>query len=128
MTDRPEGRTSAIVPEVATQAEEIRSRWSWTEPSVWTERMLTALENGVKGGVWYSLIDKVYFKHSYRGTFRPLDGWIRMRLRRILRKRSGKHPEARRVDHWRWPNAFFAAHGLFSMTEAHAALSQSARR
>ena len=69
-----------------------------------------------------------YFKHSYRGTFRPLDGWIRMRLRRILRRRSGKHPEARRVDHWRWPNAFFAAHGLFSMTEAHAALCQSAQR
>jgi RNA-directed DNA polymerase len=33
---------------------------AWAEPSVWTERMLTALERGVKGGVWYSLIDKVY--------------------------------------------------------------------
>ena len=33
---------------------------AWAEPSVWTERMLTALEQGVKGGVWYSLIDKVY--------------------------------------------------------------------
>jgi RNA-directed DNA polymerase len=27
---------------------------------VWTERMLSALGNGVKGGKWYSLIDKVY--------------------------------------------------------------------
>ena len=27
-----------------------RLRWSWAEPSVWTERMLSALENGVKGG------------------------------------------------------------------------------
>lgn len=78
--------------------------------------------NGVTRG-WFE-----YFKHSYRGTFRPLDGWVRMRLRRILRRRSGKHPEERRVDHWRWPNAFFAAHGLFSMTEAYAALCQSARR
>jgi RNA-directed DNA polymerase len=69
-----------------------------------------------------------YFKHSYRGTFRPLDGWIRMRLRRILRRRSGRHRRERRVDHQRWTNAFFAAHGLFSMTEAHAALCQSARR
>jgi len=34
--------------------------WAWTEPSVWTERMLTALQQGVKGGVWFSLIDKVY--------------------------------------------------------------------
>lgn len=42
------------------QPGEIRSRWSWAEASVWTERMLTALEKGVKGGVWFSLIDKVY--------------------------------------------------------------------
>jgi RNA-directed DNA polymerase len=34
--------------------------WAWTEPSVWTERMLAALQAGVKGGVWFSLIDKVY--------------------------------------------------------------------
>ena len=38
----------------------IRDRWSWTAPWVWTDRMLTALENGVKGGTWFSLIDKVY--------------------------------------------------------------------
>jgi RNA-directed DNA polymerase len=30
------------------------------EASVWTERMVSALVNGVKGGRWYSLIDKVY--------------------------------------------------------------------
>lgn len=34
--------------------------WSWAEASVWTERMLAALGNGVKGGKWHSLIDKVY--------------------------------------------------------------------
>ncbi len=34
--------------------------WSWVEASVWTERMVLALENGVKGGRWYSLMDKVY--------------------------------------------------------------------
>ncbi len=38
----------------------IRDRWKWAEPSVWTERMLAALETGVKGGVWFSLMDKVY--------------------------------------------------------------------
>lgn len=38
----------------------IRARWPWVEASVWTERMLTALENGVKGNVWFSLIDKAY--------------------------------------------------------------------
>ena len=34
--------------------------WSWVEESIWTERMLTVLGNGIKGGKWYSLIDKVY--------------------------------------------------------------------
>jgi len=50
----------ARVPEMAMQAGEVRARWAWTEPTVWTERMLTALEQGVKGGKWFSLIDKVY--------------------------------------------------------------------
>ena len=36
------------------------ARWAWTEAKVWTDRMLAALEDGVKGGVWFSLIDKVY--------------------------------------------------------------------
>ena len=34
--------------------------WSWVEASVWTERMVSALGNGVTGGRWYSLMDKVY--------------------------------------------------------------------
>jgi RNA-directed DNA polymerase len=38
----------------------IRLRWEWTESSVWSDKMLTALERGVKGGKWFSLIDKVY--------------------------------------------------------------------
>ena len=36
-----------------------RQRWDWVEASVWTERMLAALDNGVTGGKWFSLIDKV---------------------------------------------------------------------
>jgi len=35
-------------------------RWGWVESRIWTDRMLTALGNGVKGGKWFSLIDKVY--------------------------------------------------------------------
>ena len=45
----------ATVPAMARQAGEVRARWAWTEPTVWTERMLTALEQGVKGGKWFSL-------------------------------------------------------------------------
>jgi len=51
----------AAVPKEAKQAGEACSdRWSWVERTVWTERMLEALQKGVKGGVWFSLIDKVY--------------------------------------------------------------------
>ena len=50
-----------VVPKVATQGAEAHRRdWTWVEASVWNERMLAALENGVKGGKWFSLIDKVY--------------------------------------------------------------------
>ena len=40
----------ARVPVRASPVGEVRVRWSWTEPSVWTDRMLTALAIGVKGG------------------------------------------------------------------------------
>jgi RNA-directed DNA polymerase len=52
--------TSAPVSERIKQAEDIYARWAWVERSVWSERMLQALENGVKGGKWFSLIDKVW--------------------------------------------------------------------
>ena len=52
-----------------------RLRWAWTKPWIWTDRMLTALEKGVKGG-----------------------------------------------------RAFFARHGLFSLTAAHRLASQSSSR
>ena len=44
----------------AKQGREVPQQWAWTEASVWTERMLAALERGVKGGKWFSLIDKVW--------------------------------------------------------------------
>jgi RNA-directed DNA polymerase len=37
---------------------ESRELW-WAEASIWTDRMVSALGNGVKGGKWFSLIDKV---------------------------------------------------------------------
>ena len=51
MTKRPKDKP-ATVPFRATQAGEARPRWWWVEPSVWTERMLTALEHGVKDRLW----------------------------------------------------------------------------
>ena len=60
--------TPAPVPQ-AKQAGEVRAHWAWTETSVWTERMLMALERGVKGGCWFSLIDKVYSLRNLQAAF-----------------------------------------------------------
>jgi RNA-directed DNA polymerase len=69
-----------------------------------------------------------YFKHSHKTAFPPLDKWIRMRLRSILRQRRKRKGRARGTDNVRWPNAFFAAQGLLSLSAARAQLCQSSRR
>jgi RNA-directed DNA polymerase len=69
-----------------------------------------------------------YFKHSQSTTFRTEDSWVRGRLRSILRKRSGRRGRGRGWDHRRWPNAFFAKQGLFSLKHAHAMACQSLTR
>jgi RNA-directed DNA polymerase len=66
-----------------------------------------------------------YFKHSNKYTFPPLDSWLRMRLRSILRRRDGGRGRGRGYDQHRWPNAFFAAQGLFSFVAAHTRSRQS---
>lgn len=71
---------------------------------------------------WYG-----YFRHTSRGLLKGLDGWIRGRIRAILRKRAGLRGRSRGRDHHRWPNAYFARHGLFSLHEAHCADRQSHR-
>jgi RNA-directed DNA polymerase len=71
-----------------------------------------------------------YFKHSHCPTFRMEDGFVRRRLRSILRKRSRRKGSAKTsgADQSRWPIAFFAELGLFSLQHAHALVSQSSRR
>ncbi len=69
-----------------------------------------------------------YFKHCRPTRFAKLDAWVRMRLRSILRRRHHGRGRGRGSDHQRWPNAFFAECGLFSMRTAYTAASQSARR
>jgi RNA-directed DNA polymerase len=65
--------TTEIKPEAVSErikrAGELMRRWGWVELSVWTERMLTALEKGVKGGQWFSLIDKVHPERTLRAAF-----------------------------------------------------------
>jgi len=58
-TGKAQDKVSAVS-EKAKQGTETPVRdWAWVEATIWSERMLSALENGVKGGKWYSLIDKV---------------------------------------------------------------------
>ena len=68
-----------------------------------------------------------YFKHSWKTTFADLDGWVRMRLRSILRRRRKARGRGSRIaDSRLYPNKLFAELGLFSMTAAHARECQSA--
>ena len=69
-----------------------------------------------------------YFKHSYHRQLADLDGWIRMRLRSLLRKRLGRRGRGRGSDNQRWPNKFFAERGLYSLKAAHALACQSSSR
>lgn len=82
---------------------------------------ITALNPVLRG--WFA-----YFRHSHITTFAPIDHWLRMRLRSILRKRDGRRGRGRGYDHVRWPNAFFTAAGLVSLVDAHAAARHPSSR
>jgi len=62
-----EGKPGVVSQRVKQAGEACSECWSWVEGTVWTEGVPEALENGAKGGVWFSLIDKVY-----RRTLPPL--------------------------------------------------------
>lgn len=69
-----------------------------------------------------------YFRFCSEWCFERLDQWIRMRLRSILRKRAGLRGHGRGADHQKWPNAWFAEHGLLSLVAVRARFLQSAPR
>ena len=82
------------------------------------ETTVTQLNEVLRG--WYG-----YFQHSHRTTFPRVDGYIRGRLRAILRKRAGRRGRACGTDHQRWRNHYFTELGLFSLTQAHRSAVQS---
>ena len=80
------------------------------------KRIIADLNPQLRG--WFG-----YFKHARHHIFGIIDGFVRRRLRALLRKQD-KRPGAGtcRADHQRWPNAFFANAGLFALQAAwHAA-------
>jgi RNA-directed DNA polymerase len=62
----------SAVPEKAQQEGDIRARWAWVEPEVWTERMLATLERGIEGGKWFRLIDKVWSPKNLAGALQKV--------------------------------------------------------
>lgn len=63
---------------------------------------------------WYG-----YFRHSKANVFPTVDGYVRRRLRSLLEKRRGYTRQGLGQAHHRWPNAWFAKHGLLSLAELH---------
>jgi RNA-directed DNA polymerase len=60
-----------------------------------------------------------YFKHATPTLYRNLDRFVRRRLRAVLRKQDKRTGFGQsKADHLRWPNAFFASRGLFTLTTA----------
>ena len=70
---RTEQQELFAVSETTKREREVSARWAWTEPAVWTERMVDALEGGVKGGKWHSLIDKVYAERTRSEAWRRVE-------------------------------------------------------
>ena len=72
MKDRTKEQQPSAVPERAQQGGDIRARWAWVEPAVWTERMLATLEKGIEGGKWFRLIDKVWNPKNLAGSLQKV--------------------------------------------------------
>jgi RNA-directed DNA polymerase len=97
--------------------DKIRARTSRTRGDS-LARIIADLNPLLKG--WYG-----YFRHACRWVFPAVDGFIRRRLRALLRKHEKRPGFGRcQTDQRRWPNAYFAAQGLFTMTEARMLASQ----
>jgi RNA-directed DNA polymerase len=83
------------------------------------ERIIGDINPTLRG--WYG-----YFQHATPTVFRAIDGSVRRRLRAILRKQEKRPGFGRcKADHQRWPNDFFASHGLFTMLAVNAAARHS---
>lgn len=73
--------------------------------------IIAKLNRTLKG--WFE-----YFKHSVRWTFEPVDGFVRRRLRSLLEKRRGHTRNGKGRAQNRYPNAWFAKRGLYSLSVA----------
>ena len=70
MTHDETNRAAAVTGNSSSpQAADIRDRWWWVEHSVWTERMLTRLEQSEPSTKWFRLWDKVLSERNLQAAF-----------------------------------------------------------
>ena len=98
-------RAYDLDPVPQTTLEELTPRTSGRSMEATIEK-LNALMRG-----WFE-----YFKHSHWTAMASMDGYVRGRLRSILRKRCKRRGRGRGKDHQRWPNAYFDKLGLFCLS------------
>jgi RNA-directed DNA polymerase len=91
--------------------ERIRMKTPRLDGRSWKE-IVTDVNRTLRG--WYG-----YFQHSQANVFPAVDGFLRRRLRSILEKRRGNTRQGIGKAHQRWPNQWFAKHGLLSLAELH---------
>ena len=60
-----------------------------SEHGAWSEKMPVALERGIKGNAWFSLIDKVSAVRNIELAWKKRS-WICMQMRGILGQRVGR--------------------------------------
>src|SRR5664279_1858002 len=63
------GLATVAEPTPSQQAGKARDPWWWVEPCVWTERMLTRLEQSEPTTVWFRLWDKVIAEANLQAAF-----------------------------------------------------------
>jgi len=114
-----EERPTSVVeePKQVGEAHQIRQKWKWVEPSVWTERMLTTLERGERRGRLKSNFCK-FIPHLgvYNRGSSPQIG-VKTQLLWVYST----------TDDTFWTAPSFANLGLFTITVAHELACQSRR-
>ncbi len=72
MTRRTEDTPAAVPLAQQAGAADLHPLWMTAKPCVWTARMLTTLIDGVEGGKWFRLIDKVFSERNLFTAFQQV--------------------------------------------------------
>tara|TARA_R110002096_G_scaffold369554_1_gene562799 strand:+ start:34 stop:483 length:450 start_codon:yes stop_codon:yes gene_type:complete len=111
-----------------TRAKRIR-RWAGKKAVSKLRDRVRPITRRTNGHSLESIIDQLnrilrgwfeYFKQSRASSLQTQDKWVRNRLRSVLKGRQKRRGIAKGWDNARWPNRYFAKHGLYSLMQAQA--------